>query len=279
MWSATGSASTGRLGNRQQLLQFAGEVEDAVVLGVIEGAHAERIADERQTLPRAVPPGGGECAVERIQSCRSRNQPAAQRRGGGVHRWRERAGARHQVVSLAVNPRRLFPDAHPTSDSRATPRAPRPPRDGPRDTRWRQASLPRPEGRPGPRSHRFRSRQELPQHKPRAAQDALVPRGAAPATRPLAPPGRTAAGNVSATCACKPSASETCCGAPHGRRGPPIRSSIPGGPRAGRRAGRRGRRSRAVRRGLFQRRPYPPRPQEPRGRPTPTSSRAVLRVH
>ena len=68
-------------GNRQQLLQLAGEVEGALVLGVIERAHAEWIADERQTLARAVPPGAGECAIERVEPSWSGNQPAAQRFG------------------------------------------------------------------------------------------------------------------------------------------------------------------------------------------------------
>ena len=54
----------------EQLLDLAGEVEDARVLACVERPVAEGIADERQPTAVAIPPGGRERTVEGVEPLR-----------------------------------------------------------------------------------------------------------------------------------------------------------------------------------------------------------------
>ena len=89
--------------DREQLFELARKVEDAAVLGVVERAHAERIADQRETLPLAVPPRCSERAIQRRQSVRTAAQKRAQFGCGGCDRRRQCSRANHQLRAVAMN--------------------------------------------------------------------------------------------------------------------------------------------------------------------------------
>ena len=145
-------------GDREELLQLAGEVEGAAVLDVVEGADAERVPDQGEPAPLAVPPRGGERAVQGVQALGP--GPEAVREGGGRRgdRRREGAGAGDQVGTGAMDARRLpgplAPPAVPEPDTRRDERR----RSGRRGSRWRPAWPRPPPARRSPRSRRCRSR-------------------------------------------------------------------------------------------------------------------------
>src|SRR5262249_57430241 len=101
----------GQAGDGEQLLQLAGEVEDALVPDVVEGADAERIAEQRH--PFSVPAGAGEGAVEVVEP-RRRFAESFEEGGGGVGGGRgEGAGAGDEVEAVGVDAGRLAGPAAP----------------------------------------------------------------------------------------------------------------------------------------------------------------------
>ena len=103
----------GEVGNGEELLQLAGEVEHAAMLRVVEGADAEGIADQEEPPPLAVPPRAREGAVEGVEAVGPGDQAFAQSGRRRRHRRRERSRAGHQVRTVAVDPRRLPGTARP----------------------------------------------------------------------------------------------------------------------------------------------------------------------
>ena len=151
LWSADRVELDRQAGDGQELLQLAGEVEDAAVLDVVERADAERIADERQPAPLAVPPGGREGAVERVEA----PSPAARRSRAARPRAR-RPAARSvpaqatRCGAVAVDARRLAGPAAPPAVAEADAGRVRRCRCGRRGSRWRRAWRRAPPGRPRP---------------------------------------------------------------------------------------------------------------------------------
>jgi hypothetical protein len=110
-------------GDRQELLQLAGEVEGAPVLDVVEGADAEGVPDQGEPAALAVPPRGGEGAVEGVQPVGPGPQAVHERGGRRGDRRREGAGAGDQVGARAVDGRRLPGTPAPPAVPEATPGA------------------------------------------------------------------------------------------------------------------------------------------------------------
>jgi hypothetical protein len=108
-------------GDGQELLQLAREVEDAAVDDVVERADPERVPDQGEPPPVAVPQGAGERPVERVEAVGARLQPVGEDGGRRRDRRRQRAGAGPEVRAGAVDPGRLAGPPAPPAIPEATP--------------------------------------------------------------------------------------------------------------------------------------------------------------